>query len=387
MKDKAKVVLAIAIVLSFCNLVKAEIPEKIIYSKIANFQVFCSSVKSDIGQLIEFEPPLQVLEVKYERIRITKIVDTEDENGKYKKPIYENGNPVFATPEDEEYYEFLNFIGNSNSTLFVETDDPIGMITLTYKLYSEETINYYIQGVSINREADERRTAYRCKFSEHPLRFSPDGSIMIMDSNLNYNIYKSDFKTLKLTDSGCYNPDLMLVDDDDLYVSEMYHALLPYSYLSEFYYGRGYIELFEGKETSIVNGVEKETGHILRPDSEICTAYIRELVTMLECRMENVLNNDHIRIYKLNNLPNEDDFYRILEFSLGSDQARIITNSGEQEITLSFAPEYDQEGPRSGIIFPLFDFLDAMEITYHHPRANKGILISNFQEYGMYDLP
>ena len=131
-------------------------------------------MKSDIGQLIEFEPPLQVLEVKYERIRITKSADTEDENGKYKIPIYENGNPVFATPEDEEYYEFLNFIGNSNSTLFVETDDPIGMITLTYKLYSEETINYYIQGVSINREADERRTAYRCKFSEHPLRFSPE---------------------------------------------------------------------------------------------------------------------------------------------------------------------------------------------------------------------
>ncbi len=338
------------------------------------FYNFCDDTKNKVT----FDP-IPIITFKHDQVLITKVEETSDENGKYHKPVTKDGKPVYIKPSDDYYYENMMEILQSNLTAIVESDARINNLFIAMKLKNESGRGHHFTAAKmIKSQKNELYKKYSYSdyiFEEHPLFGLSPGSIIIYDSNLNFNVYDVKTGEFRLVESGCVNPDIYR-DKETLHLQ--YPELLWF--LDEMYLppNYGYLELFDGERNIITDGEGTRSDINFKVIDGIPTIEnYYTLASILDMRASLPDDNGVIRFYKLLDDPSGDDFYRILEIQENSKEAKIITADGEKEFELSFAPyPKDEKKKWSTHIYPLLDILNALQITYHYPRCDGSILIS-----------
>ncbi len=316
-------------------------------------------------------------------IVVTKIETVTDENGTYCQPVVEDGKTVFVEPTDDDYYESMSKILNSGIVSLVRTEDRINNVYIAMKNknpsgrgFSESTARLFFESTDYIRYI-----FFEIIPQQHTLFHLSPGSIIIYDSNLNYNVYDVYSGEFELKESGCINPDIMM-DNDDTYGK---HIELEW-YLNNTNSGfgfLGYLEMFDSTQNITIDGEEYEYSNVnysVEDDiPNIENYYTLSQYLGIKCSRKD--QNGVLRFYKLVDFPSGDDFYRILEMKNGSKKAKIITHNSVEEIELTFAPYPKEDKPISLYIYPLLDILDALQIRYHYPRCDGSILISMSKGY------
>lgn len=333
---------------------------------------------------IEFEEPIPVIEIDNKDVEVTRMVEVTDENGTYYRPVVKDGQPVFINSNDDDYYENMRLILRDMLCL-MKSDERIDNLFIAMKKKNESGRSYHTTMARLIRSREEE--IYQTFefsdyiFPQHPLfRMSP-GSIIIYDSNLNYNVYDLYSGEFELKESGCVNPDVLVKNDLIDYKHPELRWFLEHTNM---YHPMGYLEMFKDKSMIIVDGEEikspcidyfEKDGIPVIDNEDTLSMYIN-----VKCSSSGRYD-EVVRLYKLLDFPSGDDFYRILEMKNGSKKAKIITHNSEEEIELTFAPYPKEDKPISLYIYPLLDILDALQIRYHYPRCDGSILISMSKGY------
>jgi len=359
-----------------------------IHGNVSNFKIMLFEVGTSSGEIIEFDPPIQLAKVNHGSFVLTKLELINDEKGEYTMPVLKNGRPVFIEPRDEGYYESLKLLLNVryHRLSLIETEARIESVFLEMREDGSDG-TYYTRGRLFYRFKERAYMDFNYGFEvtkNHLLSNTTAGSLLVVDSNLNYNAYDVPTGEFELFDSGCINPDLM--DFETLkYDYPAFERFVHPAYEFEKAMSNGYVELFCDTRDYIKDGIKGtfrtlENLDIFKVNDGVPEASLYYLKELLDMRLYQDKENNIIRLYKLADRPNGDDFYGIIEFSIGSTKAKFITAKGEEEFELSFAP-YGLGKHNSTVKVPILDILDALGFTYRYPRANKSILIANFRYY------